>query len=70
MLEEGVEDVACTVDDMEIGGNGVKEEWTRVQVVYEADVIFLVLDVRDPAGCRTSSRVTGLVGTQAVDEDL
>jgi hypothetical protein len=28
--EEGVEDVACTVDDMEVGGNGVRdsEGWT------------------------------------------
>jgi hypothetical protein len=53
------------------GGRGEwsEEGWTRVQVVYEADVIFLVLDVRDPVtvGCRTSGR---LVGTQAVDEDL
>jgi hypothetical protein len=23
--EEGVEDVACTVDDMEVGGNGVRK---------------------------------------------
>ena len=33
--EEGVEDVACTVEDIKVGGNGVKvmEGWTRGTIV-------------------------------------